>query len=87
MPDVSLKTEVKSDALIELRRQMTEGNFDEARQIERDAVIPTNIVMSIVNSVFDGMLMNHQYTLAIEMGRRYNLSDDKISDPGLLRER
>ena len=77
------KKEAKGDDshnIVKLREVLYEGDFDEAKRIERENLIPPHIVKPVVNTVFDLFLNDKRYNEAIEIGKRYDFTMDKIAD-------
>lgn len=68
------------DALIMIRAKMMEGNFDDAKRIEREALVPPHIISIIANSVFDTLLLDREFLRSIELARKYELPMNRIND-------
>ncbi len=76
--------ESMGEYLITVRNELLNGNFDEAKRIEREHLIPPHIIGSISNSVFDGMLRDKKYKFAITLAKKYDLPIEKLDDVVLL---
>jgi len=77
----SIKTEESSgEVLHQIRSAMQEGRLDDAKRLERENLVANHVISTIANSVFDGLLMDHNYLTAIQLGRQYELGADKIND-------
>ncbi|RKY84796.1 hypothetical protein DRQ09_08095, partial [candidate division KSB1 bacterium] len=61
----TVKPEEKK-GVISFRENLTSGNFEEARRIEREEFIPINVVRSVVNTVFDTFVAERKYRQAIK---------------------
>ncbi len=70
----------KGDVLISLRARLHDGKLDEAKQLEREELVPGHIVTTIANSVFDTLMMEREFLRALELARKYELTVDKIGE-------
>ncbi|MCL5019514.1 MAG: hypothetical protein M1426_03410, partial [Patescibacteria group bacterium] len=68
------------DALITIRTNMMEGNFDDAKRIERESLVPPHIILTIANSVFDSLMLEREFLRSIELARKYELPVNRIND-------
>ncbi len=82
--EVSSVEESKGEFLIKVRNELTDGNFDEAKRLEREQLIPPHIITSIANSVFEGLIKSKQYKLAITLGKKYSFTPERIEEVILL---
>ena len=82
--EVGSVEESKGEFLVTIRNEMNNGDFDEAKRIEREHLIPPHIIGSIANSVFDGFIKGKKFILALNLARKYDLSQEKIIDVILM---
>lgn len=78
--EVKSVDESKGEFLLNIRNELNNGNFDEAKRIEREHLIPSNIISSIVNTVYDGFIREKKFKLAFTLARKYELPSEKIAD-------
>jgi limonene-1,2-epoxide hydrolase len=71
---------IEGRGVAEFRKALTEANFDGAKVIEREYMLPPQAVGSIVNATFDNFISVQRFVDAIALGKRYELPKDKISD-------
>ena len=74
----------KGGFLVTVRNELISGNFDEAKRLEREYLIPPNIISSIANSVYDGFIKEKKFKLAVYLAKKYELSSEKVSDAILM---
>jgi len=74
----------KGESLITVRNELISGNFDEAKRLEREYLIPPNIISSIANSVYDGFIKEKKFKLAVSLAKKYELSSEKVSNAILM---
>ncbi len=81
MPTEEEQLVQEGKAASSFREQLMAGQLDEAKVTEREHALPPQAIASIVNSVFDTLIMQEERFLdAIELGKRYSLPKDRIND-------
>lgn len=68
------------DVLVAIRTKMIEGNLDDAKRIERESLVPPNIILTIANSVFDSLTLEREFLRSIELARKYELPHNRINE-------
>jgi len=81
MEDKKSETKIdESQAIVRFREMLNSGDFEEARRIERELLLPPHIVKPVVNTVFDLLINDKRYREAIDLGKRYDLPMDRVGD-------
>jgi hypothetical protein len=80
---VAQKEISKSDAISAMRTALIEGQFDTAKQAERDALLAPHVVASVANSVYEHLSNERLFERAIELSGRYDLGHEKTLDAAL----
>ncbi|MCP4726023.1 MAG: hypothetical protein GY863_13355, partial [bacterium] len=81
MPTEEEQLVQEGKAASSFREHLMTGKLDEAKVIEREQALPPQAIASIINSVFDTLIMqDEKYLEAIELGKRYELPKDRIND-------
>ncbi|MFC1553507.1 hypothetical protein ACFL7D_02625 [candidate division KSB1 bacterium] len=80
MAEQEEKSLKEGQAIQTFRNELLEGNFDGARVIEREQMIPPQAVQSVVHSTFETFITESKFIKAIEIGKKYEMSKDKIAD-------
>ena len=80
---VEKKVETKEEegqTLVKFRETLYKGDFDEAKRIEREVLMPPHLTKPVVNTVFDLFINEKRYSEAIEIAKKYDFSMDRIAD-------
>jgi hypothetical protein len=80
MPTKEEQNKQEGLAVDAFREALLDVNIEGAKVIEREQMLPPQAVSSLVNTVFDTLIRNHNFINAIELGKSYELPKDKIND-------
>ena len=80
MPAPEEQGALEGRGVAEFRKELLEANFDGAKVIEREYMLPPQAVGSIVNSTYDTFISAQKFIDAVNLAKRYELPKDKIND-------